>query len=93
MVLNDMKAMKKSLIITNTAAALILGCSKPVFKVHGSAKASTLKNAIALTVKYESGIISEITAALQNEKTEKHERIRQQRYNYEIIDEFEKDRI
>lgn len=71
MVLNDMKAMKKELDYNEYGGAPILGCSKPVFKVHGSAKASTLKNAIALTVKYaESGIISEITAALQNEKTE-----------------------
>ena len=70
-VLNDMKAMKKELDYNEYGGAPILGCSKPVFKVHGSAKASTLKNAIALTVKYaESGIISEITAALQNEKTE-----------------------
>ena len=67
MVLNDMKAMKKELDYNEYGGAPILGCSKPVFKVHGSAKASTLKNAIALTVKYaESGIISEITAALQN---------------------------
>ena len=71
MVLNDMKAMKKELDYNEYGGAPILGCSKPVFKVHGSAKASTLKNAIALTVKYaESGIISEITAALQIEKTE-----------------------
>ena len=38
MVLNDMKAMKKSLTITNTAVRRSYGCSKPVFKVHGSAK-------------------------------------------------------
>ena len=71
MVLNDMKAMKKELDYNEYGGAPILGCSKPVFKVHGSAKAATLKNAIALTVKYaESGIINEITAAVQSETTE-----------------------
>ena len=71
LILPDMKELKKHMDYNEYGGAPILGCSKPVFKVHGSAKASTLKNAIALTVKYaESGIISEITAALQNEKTE-----------------------
>ena len=71
MIQGQLAGMKKNFDAGEYGGAPILGCSKPVFKVHGSAKASTLKNAIALTVKYaESGIISEITAAIQNEKTE-----------------------
>lgn len=92
MVLNDMKAMKKELDYNEYGGAPILGCSKPVFKVHGSAKASTLKNAIALTVKYaESGIISEITAALQNEKTENTNELQDSKgITMRSLDEFEK---
>lgn len=48
MVLNDMKAMKKELDYNEYGGAPILGCSKPVFKVHGSAKASTLKTPLRL---------------------------------------------
>ncbi|WP_417100232.1 phosphate acyltransferase PlsX [Hominenteromicrobium sp.] len=92
MVLNDMKAMKKELDYNEYGGAPILGCSKPVFKVHGSAKASTLKNAIALTVKNaESGIISEITAAQQNEKTENtNEKQDSKGITMRSLDEFEK---
>ena len=70
-VLNDMKALKKQLDYNEYGGAPILGCVKPVFKVHGSAKANTLKNAIALTVKYaESNIIDEICAAAEHKEDE-----------------------
>lgn len=70
-VLNDMKALKKQLDYNEYGGAPILGCAKPVFKVHGSAKANTLKNAIALTVKYaESNIIDEIRAAAEHKEDE-----------------------
>lgn len=70
-VLNDMKALKKQLDYNEYGGAPILGCAKPVFKVHGSAKANTLKNAIALTVKYaESNIIDEIRTAAEHKEDE-----------------------
>ena len=65
-VYKDMKALKKQLDYNEYGGAPILGCSKPVFKVHGSAKATTLKSAIALCAKYaSSNIIDEIAAAAQ----------------------------
>lgn len=68
MVLGDMKRFKKDFDYNAYGGAPILGCSKPVFKVHGSAKASTMKNALALAVKYaSSGIISEIGRAVEKE--------------------------
>lgn len=69
MVLKDMKAMKKELDYNEYGGAPILGCSKPVFKVHGSAKARTMKSAIALCLKYaDSNIVEEIAAAVQQPK-------------------------
>ena len=42
-----------------------MGCSKPVFKIHGSAKAATVKSALRLTRDYaQSGIISQIGEAV-----------------------------
>ena len=42
-----------------------MGAAKPVFKVHGSAKATTVKNAIRLTKAYvEENVVGEISAAL-----------------------------
>ena len=42
-----------------------MGCSKPVFKIHGSAKASTVKSALALSRDYtQSGIIEQIGQAV-----------------------------
>lgn len=78
MVLGDMKTLKKELDYNSYGGAPILGCSKPVFKVHGSAKAETLKNAIGLAMKYaESGIVEEIAAAAaaqdDRRKQEQHE--------------------
>ena len=70
-VYKDMKALKKQLDYNEYGGAPILGCSKPVFKVHGSAKATTLKSAIALCAKYaESNIIGEIAAAVAAQKPE-----------------------
>ena len=65
-VYKDMKTLKKSMDYNEYGGAPILGCSKPVFKVHGSAKAKTLKSAIALCAKYaETNIVEEIAAAVQ----------------------------
>ena len=65
MVYNDLKKMKKQLDYNEYGGAPIMGCVKPVFKIHGSAKASTVKSALKLTRDYaQSGIISQIGEAV-----------------------------
>lgn len=60
-VLKDMKELKKSLDHNEYGGAPILGAAKPVFKVHGSAKAVTVRNAITLTMEYvETNVIAQI---------------------------------
>ena len=64
-VYNDLKKMKKELDYNEYGGAPIMGCSKPVFKIHGSAKASTVKSALALSRNYtQSGIIEQIGQAV-----------------------------
>ena len=64
-VYNDLKKMKKQLDYNEYGGAPIMGCAKPVFKIHGSAKASTVKSALKLTRDYaQSGIISQIGEAV-----------------------------
>ena len=42
-----------------------MGAKKPVFKIHGSAKAATVKSALRLTRDYtRSGIIADIAEAV-----------------------------
>ena len=65
MVLSDMKVLKKEIDYNEYGGAPILGTTKPVFKIHGSAKANTVKNALKLTKTYvESQIIKDITDAV-----------------------------
>ena len=65
MVYNDLKKMKKELDYNEYGGAPIMGCSKPVFKIHGNAKASTVKSALALSRDYtQSGIIEQIGQAV-----------------------------
>lgn len=65
MVYNDMKQLKKHMDYNEYGGAPIMGAQKPVFKIHGSAKASTVKNALRLTRDYtQSGIIQDIAAAV-----------------------------
>ena len=65
MVYSDLKKMKKELDYNEYGGAPIMGCQKPVFKIHGSAKASTVKNALRLAQHYaQSGIIGEIGQAV-----------------------------
>ena len=65
MVLSDMKDLKKAMDYNEYGGAPILGASKPVFKIHGSAKENTVKNALRLTKAYvESDIIADITKAV-----------------------------
>lgn len=68
-VLKDMKELKKSVDHNEYGGAPILGAAKPVFKVHGSAKAVTVRNAITLTMEYvETNVIAQIaeTVAAMN---------------------------
>lgn len=65
MVYKDMKALKKHMDYNEYGGAPIMGAKKPVFKIHGSAKAATVKNALRLTRDYtQSGIIADIAAAV-----------------------------
>ncbi len=64
-VLPAMRSLKKQLDYNEYGGAPIMGAAKPVFKVHGSAKATTVKNAIRLTKAYvEGNVIAEISSAL-----------------------------
>ncbi len=66
MVYSDLKDMKKSIDYNEFGGAPIIGCSKPVFKAHGSSNAKTFKNAIRLTKEYvENNVVEEISAALK----------------------------
>ena len=65
MVYKDMKGLKKHMDYNEYGGAPIMGAKKPVFKIHGSAKAATVKNALRLTRDYaQSGIIQEIARAV-----------------------------
>lgn len=67
MILKDFKEMKKTIDYKEYGGAPIVGCTKPVFKAHGSANANTFKNAIRLTKEYaETNLIAEITASLKD---------------------------
>ena len=62
MVLADMKELKKSVDYNEYGGAPVMGAAKPVFKVHGSAKADTVKNAFRLTMQYvEQDVIQKIS--------------------------------
>jgi len=66
MVYSDFKEMKKSIDYNEFGGAPIIGCSKPVFKAHGSSNAKTFKSAIRLTKEYvENNVVEEISAALK----------------------------
>jgi glycerol-3-phosphate acyltransferase PlsX len=65
MIYSDMKELKKSVDYNEYGGAPIMGTAKPVFKIHGSAKSKTVKNALRLTKLYsESNIISDIAKAV-----------------------------
>ena len=64
-VMPEIKKLKKEMDYNEYGGAPIIGASKPVFKIHGSANAKTVKNAIRLTIKYvESGAIESIQTSL-----------------------------
>lgn len=65
LVYSDLKRIKVQYDYNSYGGAPIMGCQKPVFKAHGSAKANTIKNAIRLTKDYiESDVINTISKAL-----------------------------
>ena len=56
LVLKEMQEMKKRVDYNEYGGAPIMGASKPIYKIHGNAKAVTVKNALRLTKSYvESG--------------------------------------
>lgn len=60
-VIKDMKQLKKDVDHNEYGGAPILGAAKPVFKVHGSAKALTVRRAVTLTMEYvEKNVIGQI---------------------------------
>lgn len=71
MVYGDLKGLKKQMDYNEYGGAPIMGASKPVFKIHGSAKAATVKNALRLTKDYvNSGFVEEVANALKSRDKE-----------------------
>lgn len=65
LVMKDLKKFKTKFDYNSYGGAAILGTSKPVFKAHGNAKASTILNAIKLCNDYVSAdTINEISSSL-----------------------------
>lgn len=63
--LNDVKALRKNFDYNEYGGAPLMGCSKPVFKTHGSAKAKTVYNALRLTKAYvEGNVVGEIASSV-----------------------------
>ena len=64
-VMKEMKELKKSFDYDEVGGAPVLGCTKPVFKAHGSSNEKTIKNAIRATADYvNNNVIGAITEAL-----------------------------
>ena len=71
MVLRDMKEFKKQVDYDEYGGAPVMGARKPVFKIHGSAKAKTVKNAIRLTMAYVEGdVTGQIASAVGSQEAE-----------------------
>lgn len=65
MIMGDLKGFKKEMDMDEFGGAPVLGCSKPVFKAHGSANAKTIKNAIRVCMDYVSNdVIGTVTKEL-----------------------------
>lgn len=68
-VMGDIRELKKAMDYNEYGGAPIMGAQKPVFKIHGSAKANTVGNALRLTKGYvESGIADVIAESLTKTK-------------------------
>lgn len=67
--LKDMMELKKTMDYNEYGGAPVMGASKPVFKVHGSAKARTLESALRLTKAYvEKNVTEEISRAITQQE-------------------------
>ena len=67
-VLKDMKQFKREMDYDEYGGAPVMGVRKPVFKIHGSAKAKTVKNALRLTKAFvEGGVVDRIAEAVSSE--------------------------
>lgn len=67
--LKDMTELKKTMDYSEYGGAPVMGASKPVFKVHGSAKARTLESALRLTKAYvEKNVTEEICRAITQQE-------------------------
>ncbi|NLG93428.1 MAG: phosphate acyltransferase PlsX [Clostridiales bacterium] len=65
--LKDIKALMKTMDYNEYGGAPLMGCAKPVFKAHGSAKAKTFFNALRLTKAYvDGGVVDEIAGSVAN---------------------------
>lgn len=68
-VLKDIKILKKTMDYNEYGGAPLMGCAKPVFKAHGSAKAKTFYNALRLLKAYvEGNVVDEIASSVQEYK-------------------------
>ncbi len=68
-VLKDVKTLKKTMDYNEYGGAPLMGCAKPVFKTHGSAKAKTFYNALRLTKAYVEGdVVKEIASSIEEYK-------------------------
>lgn len=70
-VLKDIKLLKTTMDYNEYGGAPLMGCARPVFKAHGSAKAKTFYNALRLTKAYvASGVVEEISASVADYKSQ-----------------------
>ncbi len=68
-VLKDIKLLTKTMDYNEYGGAPLMGCAKPVFKAHGSAKAKTFYNALRLTKSYVAGnVVDEIAQSVAEYK-------------------------
>lgn len=71
--LGDVKKLKTKFDYNEYGGAPLMGCTRPVFKMHGSAKAKTVYNAIRLTKAYVEGHVAEEIAASVEKYHENYE--------------------
>lgn len=65
LVIGDVRALKMQFDYNEYGGAPLMGCAKPVFKTHGSARARTVYNALRLTKAYvQGGVVDEIAASM-----------------------------
>jgi len=71
MVMGGLRAFKKKMDYSEYGGALLLGCAKPVIKIHGSANAKNVKLAVLQAVDcVENGVVEEIAKGFESGKTD-----------------------